>query len=351
VEISQARDIVDLLREAAVPSEWSQDRLKLAWAHVRALPYDWTLRNARRWVANPNIDAKGNLKPKFLNTVDEVLEACGVHSKARDAVSQAAYTAGAQVMVDYRNEFELTYVGPNDPLPQGVYEHLVNNRLPVPNREVKQVDYAALRAGSVQQALPAPDGGAPMSPEEAKSFIQELVKRPTAPKEQRLVSLEGDDVLRSLAFQQLPTLTQDAVKRLVWKVEALQTHYIEMTEALEERWRELESALSGAGKPLGKLEAVKRLSRSLAEEQPGLLQNLLEAVVGAYHPPLREVKIRIQRVDDFEDDSPVVRMRVDFTVPSAPPRQPPMEQGEKRPPSRNPQRLGSMLAKTPRRNP
>jgi hypothetical protein len=190
-----------------------------------------------------------------------------------------------------------------------------------------------------------------MSPEEAKSFIQELVKRPTAPKEQRLVSLEGDDVLRSLAFQQLPTLTQDAVKRLVWKVEALQTHYIEMTEALEERWRELESALSGAGKPLGKLEAVKRLSRSLAEEQPGLLQNLLEAVVGAYHPPLREVKIRIQRVDDFEDDSPVVRMRVDFTVPSAPPRQPPMEQGEKRPPSRNPQRLGSMLAKTPRRNP
>lgn len=349
MRIDQADQVLDVIRNTAVPSTWDDERLKYVTLHLCALPYQWALKNVRQWAASPNLDARGNAQPKYANTLDEVLAACGVSIRAREAVVKAAHTKGAQTMVDLRNEHELTYVGPDDPLPQGCLEYLVANGLPVPKRPVAPWNPDALREtwAEERKALPAGD---PLPPEEAKALISEVVRRREA--EKPAATLEGKDVLGQLAQLDLPEQLTLVVKRLVVRCEAAAAYHEDSIAENKERVEDVVAALTGEGSPnpLACLEALKLLARRarMAGTDFGMAA---EALVRAYHPNLNDVRVRTVRLDDFEDDSPVVRLRVDCAQvaerPGATSGAPPPPEA----PTPGPRRLGSLLPNaTPRKD-
>lgn len=343
MKIDHAEEVLNVIRNTAVPSAWDDDRIKYVTLHLCALPYQWALKNVRQWAASPNLDARGNAQPKYANTLDEVLAACGVAIRAREAVVKAAHTRGAQVMVDLRNEHELTYVGPNDPLPQGCLEYLVANGLPVPPRPVEPWDPDRLREAWAEERKALPNGD-PLPPDEAKALIAEVVRRREAAKP--ATTLEGKDVLAQLAQLDLPEQLTLAVKRLVSRAESTAAYHEDAIAENKERVNEVVEALTGAGsaEPLACLEALKLVARraKLAKADFGTAAEML---VRAFYPNLNDVRVRTVRLDDFEDDSPVVRLRVDCAQVAERPGTTSGALPPKKAPTPGPRRLGSLLPK------
>ncbi|HYE90175.1 MAG TPA: hypothetical protein VEA38_04100, partial [Terriglobales bacterium] len=106
------------LRSGVIPQDLPDETLKTMSLHVRPLPFERTLAAVRRYVATPNLDGR----PKFVSSVDELLTACEIPTKARGLVTLAAYDGG-ECWPDLRETSGWSYVARGAEPPQGVLEY------------------------------------------------------------------------------------------------------------------------------------------------------------------------------------------------------------------------------------
>lgn len=330
----EIKDISAFVQAAAVPYDWPEAFAREVALHLRPLPFRWAMRNARLWAARPNLDERGREQPKFLNDLASVLKAVGVPLGARDALARAAVTPGALMIPDLRSVDDLTYVGPDDPLPQGCYEYLVVNRLPVPPRPVAQAALGPARA------LPSGERG--MTAAEVLARVRAARRATPAARAPR--APEAREVLAILrAKDDLPPGLVHAIERLVFSAEAQRAGWDEQREIDEERAAALGRAFVGAGDDAeGYCDAIGRLTRSLVGlVGPSRATQAFDAVARAVLPSLPTVRIALSHRDPLDPESPVSRVVVDCR-PDAPPAPSPARTPPPGPVGRAPRRFGQV---------
>lgn len=166
MNLTEAKEIMRLVRDGAAQQELSDDKLALMAEHLAPLPFEWVRQKVRFWMVSPNLDPQGHERPKFVSDVDSFLDACGVPIAARADLARAVEARKrhemAEMMCDLRAFGELTYVGPNDPLPQGVCEAIL-----VAGKE--------LPPGRATAALPPPRSSGP--PADVQNRMRDLATR------------------------------------------------------------------------------------------------------------------------------------------------------------------------------
>lgn len=342
----EARDIVELIRAAAVPAHWD-DRLTVeVGKHLGPLPYFWALKNAQRWAVTPKVDARGQEIPKYLTTLPEVLVAVGVPPGALDDLIKATNSPGSVLIPNLRNLNTLTLVGPDDPIPQGCYEYLVENKIPVPrNRAIAPVDYQA-EYRQQQAALKSGDAKGPMSREEALAFIRKV----TGNDQRALAVRSHSDVVEIRDLEEMlerhpdvPEVFAGAIKRLLYRLQGQLTALEDQRLMLEERTADLEQVADGEAPLEGLIEAVSHLMARVRSEHPQMTPFVIERVLGALIPELSQVSVGFSRRDALDPSSEILRALIDCRRPTVAKPTKPVKATKPEPRTDGPKSLGSLL--------
>lgn len=214
-------ELIDYLKGVAVvPGGALGDTLfKEAALHLKPLPGWWAMKNARVWGTMPKLDAQGRSQTKFLNNLPEILDAVGVSLAARPDLARAA-VEGAMMLPDLRNVNGLTYVGPGGAIPQGCYEYLKLNDIPVPKsiaERVKPVEYLPAPSAEPVLSLPPPD-----VPDAVVQFVDRAAIVRKKREEAKLARVDDvQDLIKLVAVRDdIPEPVKAAIKRLAFRYDA-----------------------------------------------------------------------------------------------------------------------------------
>lgn len=107
----QAKRVMAVLLAGAIPRDTDPETLRFWQAHLLPLPFAFVLRRAE----------VGATRSRWVNSLPELLDACGVGEEARADLVRAR-NEGGRLERDLRSRTGWSYVAPGAPVPPGVLE-------------------------------------------------------------------------------------------------------------------------------------------------------------------------------------------------------------------------------------
>jgi len=274
VTADQADEVLAVLRMGAVPQELSDERVKLFLLFLRPLPYERSRRAVLNYVASA--DPKG--APKFVSSVDELLEACGIPAGARGELTRAVQDGG-ELLPDLRSVSGWSYVPPCAEPPPGVAEAeaLARGALEPPERP----------------ALPAPTEGIDRGA--ALDRIRGTLGR-------RRSAEPPDRWARVDAAMATAVSLPDEVSEMLGRLRRAEDQHLAEAAALRELRAAVREELEQGNIPL---EAVEPAVRALLGKLD--LVGGLEAVRDVHLPELVITELKVLR-EGLDDDAVAARV-------------------------------------------
>lgn len=351
----QAQAHLKLLRAAAVPQELEDPKIGLMLRHLQVLPLAIVQDSIAAWISRSDTDGQGRRVPKFLNTIEHLLDACGIPDGAdRATITKAALQEGCYVLPTLEIDRRWRIIEDPRVWPHGVAMAWLQagHELPRGVTVEEPLEHPFKAIGPERPTL-ALGEAEPLSHQDARAVIKRALDGPQKPAVRRGESEESTDVLQTLARYDVPPVMADAIQRLVNRADALEVGFRDRVKDLDaeravmrETMQELEDAFVGDDSPAGILEAIRRLSKRLAGSHSVMFETAVMAVARAWHPGLNDVRTSVSHSDPLVDGSPVTRVVVDCRAksqePVAAPKPP--RPSPRVVPERSPQRLGDALS-------